>query len=42
MLFEDYYISIEVMHHDNKMRIREEIKYVNQIIKGYEKFRGSN
>ena len=42
MLFEDYYISIEVMHNDNKMRIREEIKYVNQIIKGYEKFRGSN
>ena len=23
MLFEDYYISIEVMHHDNKERIRQ-------------------
>jgi hypothetical protein len=42
MLFEDYYISIEVMQQDNKNRIRAEIKYVNQIISSYEKFRGTN
>jgi len=42
MFIQDYYISIELMHNDNKERIREEIKYINQIIKGYEKFRGVN
>jgi len=39
---QDYYVSIEVMQQDNKVRIREEIKFINQIIKGYEKFRGTN
>ena len=42
MFIQDFYVSIEVMQHDNKERIRAEIKYVNQIIKGYEKFRGTN
>jgi hypothetical protein len=42
MYIEDYYVSIEVMQQDNKERIRAEIKYINQIIKGYEKFRGTN
>lgn len=38
---EDYYVSLEPMQYDNKERIRAEIKYINQIIKGYEKFRGT-
>jgi hypothetical protein len=42
MYIQDYYITIEVMQQDNKARIREEIKFINQIIKGYEKFRGTN
>jgi aconitase B len=42
MFIEDYYVSIEVMQYDNKERIRAEIKYVNQIISSYEKFRGTN
>lgn len=42
MFIQDYYVSIEVMQHDNKERIRAEIKYVNQIISSYEKFRGTN
>lgn len=42
MYIQDFYISIEPMQYDNKERIRAEIKYINQIIKGYEKFRGTN
>jgi hypothetical protein len=42
MFIEDYYVSIEVMQQDNKERIRQEVKYVNQIISSYEKFRGTN
>ena len=42
MFIQDYYVSIEVMQHDNKERIRAEVKYVNQIISSYEKFRGTN
>lgn len=42
MYIQDFYISIEPMQQDNKERIRAEIKYINQIIKGYEKFRGTN
>lgn len=42
MFIEDYYVSIEPMQYDNKERIRAEIKYVNQIISSYEKFRGTN
>ena len=42
MFIVDYYVSIEVMQYDNKERIRQEVKYVNQIISSYEKFRGTN
>jgi hypothetical protein len=42
MYVEGYYVSIEPMQYDNKERIRAEIKYVNQIISSYEKFRGNN
>lgn len=42
MFIVDYYVSIEPMQYDNKERIRAEIKYVNQIISSYEKFRGTN
>ena len=35
---EGFYISIEPMHFDNKCRIQEEVKLINQIISGYEKF----
>ena len=42
MYIQDYYVSIEVMQQDNKERIRAEVKYVNQIISSYEKFRGNN
>ena len=42
MFIEDYYVSIEPMQYDNKERIRQEVKYVNQIISSYEKFRGTN
>ena len=42
MYIQDYYVSIEVMQQDNKERIRAEVKYVNQIISSYEKFRGTN
>jgi hypothetical protein len=41
MFIEDYYVSIEVMHNDNKERIRAEVKYVNEIISSYEKFRSA-
>jgi hypothetical protein len=42
MILEDFYVSVEPMQYDNKERIRAEIKYVNQIISSYEKFRRNN
>jgi hypothetical protein len=42
MILEDFYVSVEPMQYDNKERVRAEIKYVNQIISSYEKFRRNN
>jgi hypothetical protein len=38
MYIEGFYISIEPMHYDNKVRLQQEIKRINEIISGYEKY----
>jgi len=42
MYLEGFYISIEPMHYDNKVRIEQEVKRINEIISGFEKFNRSN
>lgn len=42
MYIEGFYISIEPMHYDNKVRIQQEVKRINEIISGFEKYNLSN
>jgi hypothetical protein len=42
MYIEGFFISIEPMHYDNKVRIQQEVKRINEIISGYEKYTRSN
>ena len=42
MYLEGFYISIEPMHYDNKVRIQKEVKRINEIISAYEKFYNVN